>query len=114
MVFPTAIGLGSLAATMFVLALFDAPTRIAVSSFNLDSNEQRRNISWSDRLLSSDYGDLRLLIINRLVALETVIFIFADLGHDLIAVVCFESFALSTLMLMLMLKRRNTNMARRS
>ncbi|WP_295633215.1 hypothetical protein [Novosphingobium sp.] len=109
LVIPTAVALGTLAVLMFVLALLDPKTRKAVNAFNIEEKERSRKWSWSERFFSKDYGDMRLLIINQLAWLEMIVLIFSGLGHDIISVICFESFALSTLMVMLMMKRRNDN-----
>lgn len=102
-ILPVTVILASLAATMFVIALLDPPTRRAVEAFNQTSKTRWREMSWAERLFSEEYGDRRLLIVNRLVWAEGAIFIFAKM-QDL-ALLSFVSFALSTLMLMLLMKR---------
>jgi len=101
---PVTIMLGSLAAIMFVLMLFDAPTRRAVNSFNLNARDKKRETAWWERLFSPGHGDRRLLIVNRLVWLEVVVFII--MGRQELALLGFTSFALSSIMMMLMMKRR--------
>jgi len=92
---------------MFVLMLADAPTRRALSDYNLHAEERSREISWQERLFCEEYGDRRIVIINRLVWLEGVVFVFGQ-RQDL-ALLCSTSFSISTLMAMLMLKRRSWN-----
>ncbi|NML06184.1 hypothetical protein [Sphingomonas sp. G-3-2-10] len=101
---PAATVLGGLAAILFVVALLDAPTRRAVSAFNANAEARERELSWRGSLFSSRYGDMRLVIVNRVVWLEMLVFIFT--GNMEAALLGFTSFALSTLMLMLMLKRQ--------
>ncbi|WEK43607.1 MAG: hypothetical protein P0Y64_01890 [Candidatus Sphingomonas colombiensis] len=104
-----------LAAVMFLVTLFDGATRQAVDAFNQRSKGRWRNMSWHERFFSRSYGDLRLLIINRLIALEMLAFIFTGIRGRQFALIAFIGFALSTLMLMLMMKhqpdilRRNGN-----
>ncbi|WP_133175346.1 hypothetical protein [Sphingomonas oleivorans] len=95
-----------MATIMFVLMLLDAPTRRAVNAFNSNAKKKWREMTWWERLFSSEYGDRRLLIVNRLVWLELAVFIFVR-RQDL-ALLGFMSFAISTIMLMLMMKRRST------
>ncbi|PTQ12003.1 hypothetical protein CLG96_05320 [Sphingomonas oleivorans] len=106
LVLPTTIMLGAMATIMFVLMLLDAPTRRAVNAFNSNAKKKWREMTWWERLFSSEYGDRRLLIVNRLVWLELAVFIFVR-RQDL-ALLGFMSFAISTIMLMLMMKRRST------
>lgn len=96
--------LALLAVVMFGAAVMDGPTRRAVAAFNIDQSEKWRGRSWWERLVSLDYGDRRLVIVNRLVWVEGIVFIV--MRRPELALVCFVSFALSTLMLMLLMKRR--------
>ena len=107
MIGPTTIILAALSLVMFVLMLADAPTRRALSDYNLHAEERSREISWQERLFCEEYGDRRIVIINRLVWLEGVVFVFGQ-RQDL-ALLCSTSFSISTLMAMLMLKRRSWN-----
>lgn len=107
LVFPSAVLLGGLAMAMFLTALFDAPTRKAVEAFNQHLQDRWRELSWCGRLFSPSYGDLRLLIINRLVCLEIAAFILTGNQDQGFALLAFISFALSTLMLMLMLMMKH-------
>jgi len=100
---PVTAVLGALAIVMFILAVLDGPTRRAVDDFNLKSKARWREMTWWERLFSDEYGDRRLLIVNRLVGLEVAIFVIIR-AQDL-ALLGFVGFALSTLMLMLMMKR---------
>lgn len=101
---PVSAVLSALTVVMFILAVLDGPTRRAVDDFNLKSKARWREMTWWERLFSDEYGDRRLLIVNRLVGLEVAIFII--IGEQDLALLGFVSFALSTLMLMLMMKRR--------
>jgi hypothetical protein len=103
LVVPATTALGIFAGAMFVLMLFDLPTRRAVDTFNRKARTRWPDMTWSQRFLSPEYGDRRLLIVNRLVWVVAVVCIFAK-RQDL-ALLCFVSFALSTIMLMLMMKR---------
>lgn len=103
---PVAAFLGALAAVMFLVALFDGATRQTVEAFNQRSKGQWRDMSWRERFFSRSYGDLRLLIINRLIALEMLVFIFTGNQGQQFALIAFIGFALSTLMLMLMMKHQ--------
>ncbi|WP_459662078.1 hypothetical protein [Novosphingobium sp. 11B] len=107
MALPLTALLGALAAVMFLVALFDRATRQAVDTFNQRSKAQWRDMSWRERLFSRSYGDLRLLIINRLIALEMLAFIVTGNQGQHFALLAFIGFALSTLMLMLMMKHQS-------
>jgi hypothetical protein len=100
---PLTIVLALLATCMFAFALLDQPTRRAVEKFNRTSDTRWREMSWGQRLFAKEYGDRRLLIVNRLVWVEGSIFVIA--GMQELALLGFISFALSTLMLMLLMKR---------
>lgn len=101
---PTTWALTSLAAAMFLVMLFDRPTRHAIDKFNFKQKALWRERTWKDRFFSTDYGDPRLLIVNRVVWLEMIVCLFS--GRMDLAVLCFASFAVSTIMLLLMMKRR--------
>ena len=103
-VLPVTAVLALLAVVMFGAAVIDGPTRRAVAAFNIDQKEKWRGRTWWERLVSLDYGDRRLVLVNRLVWVEGIVFIV--MRRPELALVCFVSFALSTLMLMLLMKRR--------
>lgn len=103
LVFPTSAALAALTSIMFITMLFDVRTQRAVTAFNKTSKLQRQKKTWADRLFPQNYHDRRLLIVNRLVWLELVWFVFTN-RRDL-ALLSFLSFAISTIMLMLMMKR---------
>ncbi|MBB5713152.1 hypothetical protein [Sphingomonas xinjiangensis] len=107
MIGPTTIILAALSLAMFVLMLADAQTRRAVKNYNLHAGERSREMTWRERLFSKEYGDRRIVIINRFAWLAAVVFVFAQ-RQDL-ALLCITSFFISTLMAMLMLKRRSWN-----
>jgi len=101
---PGAAMVGGLAAILFLAMLLDPPTRRAASAFNQTAAARSREMSWRERLFSPELGDLRLLIVNRLVWLEVLLSILT--GNKEAGLLGFASFALSTLMLTLLLKRQ--------
>ena len=107
LVFPSTVLLGALAAIIFVLMLFDPPTRRAIDIFKLTAEERLREMPWWERLFSPAYGDIRLLILNPVAVVAIVITALA--GNQDCAVLGFLGFALSGLMTMLMLKRQPDN-----
>jgi hypothetical protein len=64
---------------------------------------RRGEISWAESFFSPRYGDQRLLFVNRLAWIIAIIGMFT--GRTDLLPLCFVSFALSTLMALLMLKR---------
>lgn len=101
---PGAAVVGGLAAILFVAMLLDPPTRRAVNAFNQTVGTRTRAMSWRERLFPRDHGDLRLLIVNRVVWLEVIAGILT--GNTEAGLLGFTSFAVSTLMLILLLKRQ--------
>lgn len=98
------MALAALALVMFVTMLCDPPTRRAIDSFNRHEDAGPGGAPWRRRSFSANYGDRRLMIVNRLAALALLMV--ALMGRQDLAVLCFVSVAISALMLMLMLKRR--------
>lgn len=101
---PATMALAALALVMFVTMLCDPPTRRAIDSFNRHEDAGPGGAPWRRRSFSANYGDRRLMIVNRLAALALLMV--ALMGRQDLAVLCFVSVAISALMLMLMLKRR--------
>ena len=102
---PIILILGILTTLIFSMALLDAPTRRAVDAYNAHAYATRRKSSFLEKLFPTDMADRGLLIVNRLAALQGFLVLAAYDNEHLLGFVCVESFALSTLMLMLMLKR---------
>lgn len=102
-VMPVTKALGALAGIMFVAVMADKPTRAAINSFNRSTAEASSKRSFFQQLFSAEYGDRRLLLVNRLVWFEMVVAIV--MGRQDLALLGFVSFAVSGLMLMLGLKR---------
>ena len=101
---PIIVVLAGLAAFMFMVMLLDRQARHAINTFNATTAKQLAKRSFFAHLFAPEWGDRRLLFVNRLVWLEVACAIFVD-RQDL-ALLGFVSFMLSTMMMMLSWKAK--------
>lgn len=101
---PATLVVGGLAIIFFLGTLLDPATRRAVDRFNAKTAPQIARQGWWAQWFSPDYGDVRLLLANRLIWLEVVGTILMN-RRD-IGILGFAGFALTALGLVAEIKNQ--------